>query len=182
MRLKSYDQFNEEINLRKAVIGGVIGASTLLPTNTHAKKTHATNFNKDTLSEDVRTKVELIVDFVDTIEKENPRIFINLPLTSHTKLVPEQYRDLAYLNTRLDKYVQQRRVEIDLDLITTQPKLFPFKINYFFVRGLDNLEDANLIDVLRVDYTDAIKISGHEVMFNFTRVQDVNTFGFRVNL
>jgi len=37
------------------------------------------------------------------------------------------------------------------------------------------------MSILKVDFTKAVEIGGHDVMFNFTRVQDVNTVGARIN-
>lgn len=182
MRIKTYEKFNEEINLRKALVGGAIGASTLIPSYVAANQPTNPPITKDTLAGKVdKSKAQDIINFVKTIENDTPELFIDFPLTEKTQLSFGQYERITYLKARADQFSESTGVNLNLDLITNEPNLFPFNINYFVVRGIDNLESPTLINILRLDYTAALKVAGHEVMFNFTRVQDVNTYGVRVN-
>lgn len=183
MRLKRYVDFtNEEINLRKALVGGAIGASAILPSQTLATEPVKKIAASDTLTNAVDESMVLsVIDFVDTIGKEKPGIFLDRSLTEGCDLAFGEYEKISYLRNKLDKHIAETGIDLNLDIITNQPEKFPFNINYFLIRGLDNLESPTLLQILRLDYTTAVKIGGHEVMFNFTRVQDVNTFGAKIN-
>ena len=67
----------------------------------------------------------------------------------------------------------------DLDLLSSD--LFNFKINYFVVRGLDIDNKPTLIPILNLNYTNVVKVHGHDVEFNFTRLTGVNTIGAKIN-
>lgn len=184
MKIKRYEDFtNEGISLKKALVGGAIGASTILPpTYTGASSPTTSSSTEDTLAGAVdKSNTRAIIDFVNVIENDTPALFIDCKLTEKTKLSFGQYERIKYLKTRADQYSESTGANLNLDLITNKPDLFPFNINYFVIRGIDNLDSPTLINILRLDYSTAIKIGGHDVMFNFTRVQDVNTFGVRVN-
>jgi outer membrane receptor protein involved in Fe transport len=70
-----------------------------------------------------------------------------------------------------------------LDLLSTD--LFNFKVNYFYVRGLDTYDKPVLIPILNLNYTNIVKIHGHDVEFNFefnfTRMTGVNSIGAKIN-
>lgn len=182
MRIKRYADFtNEEINLRKAIVGGALGASAIFPLSAK-DRTSEPLISKDTVAAAVeKSRVDALIDFVNTIENDTSTLFIDGPMTEKTHLSFGQFERIAYLKMRADQYTESTGVHLNLDILTKEPSLFPFRINYFAVRGLDNLDSPTIINILRLDYTAAIKIGGHEVMFNFSRVQDVNTYGMRVN-
>ena len=183
MRLKRYGDFtNEEINLKKALVGGAIGASTILPSHTHATEPVKKPMASDTVTGAIDESMALaVIDFVDTIGKEKPSIFLDRNLSEGCNLAFGEYEKISYLRNKLDKHIAETGIDLNLDILTNQPEKFPFNINYFLIRGLDNLESPTLLQILKLDYTAAVKIGGHEVMFNFTRVQDVNTFGAKIN-
>lgn len=178
MRIKVYQEFiNEEIGLRKAILGGALGASALM---TPAAHTEPANPPKDTTATTnvYRENVNKVKDFVDTLQRERPELFLDKQVSDNSRLKFGEYERLMFLKNRSE----QSGIDLKLDLLTQQPSLFPFNINYFLVRGLDDIEGGPvLIKILRLDYTAALSIANHEVMFNFTRVQDVNTFGAKVN-
>ena len=180
--IKRYGEFlKEEISIRKAIVGGALGASSVLPT--YAGQPPASPATvKDTLVGAIdRSHAEDVIEFVKSIEGERPELFLSTPLVAGTRLAAGQYAGVSYLRQKAEDYTGTKGIKLDLNLVTSQPDLFPFRINYFYVRGIDNLESATLVNILKLEYTAAINIHGHEVMFNFTRVQDINTYGVRVN-
>lgn len=181
MRLKRYDDFVNEEWLSKALIGGAIGASSLLPA--HSSTPNPTKPPRDTTSQATNNMgIQELIEFADTIESERPDLFTDKTMTDGTRLNFGQYERLDFLKKHADDYQSTTGVNLNLDILTHKSNLFPFNINYFMVRGLDDIDNGPvLIQILRLDYTAAINIAGHDVMFNFTRVQDVNTFGARVN-
>ena len=68
----------------------------------------------------------------------------------------------------------------DLDILSD--KNSPLHINYFYVRGIDDCETGPvLIPILNINYTNAIKVHGHEIEFNFTRMTGINYLGAKIN-
>jgi hypothetical protein len=180
MRIQRYEDFNEEINLRKTLIGGAIGASTLLPSSLHASEPDKP-LTKDTLVSNNKLHVDELKTFIDSIESERPNIFLTETPKDGQRLQFQSFEQLSYLENKLNEYQNKNGLELNLDLLTTNNIELPFRINYFFVRGIDNLDGPFLISMLNINFTKAISIAGHKVMFNFTKVQNVNTFGASIN-
>ena len=67
----------------------------------------------------------------------------------------------------------------DLDLI--EKSQLNLKINYFYTRGLDIDNKPFLMPILNLSYTKSIKIYGHDIYFNFTRINGIDTFGAKIN-
>jgi hypothetical protein len=176
MRIKSYEKFvSEEIDLRKALLGTAIGASSLIPSFTNAA--HVNQPAKpDTIT---TTKDRSLHNFLDTLEQERPELFDPKPLSGYVEF--GKFERLSYLVEKKQLFEAENDTHIDLDILSKPNINIPFRINYFYVRGIDNLEGPLLMSILKVDFTKAVEIGGHDVMFNFTRVQDVNTVGARIN-
>lgn len=184
MRLRRYTEFtNEEVNIKKALIGGAIGASALVPTHSEPTEPVKPPYTRDTTASAVdKSAVQEVINFVDTLHEERPSLFMDKTMVDGARLKFGQYERLSFLRGLTEEHERHTGAKLDLDLITSQPHGFPFNINYFLVRGLDDIENGPvLIQILRLDFTAAVNIGNHEVMFNFTRVQDVNTFGAKIN-
>jgi hypothetical protein len=182
MRIQRYENFNEEINLRKTLIGGAIGASAFLPTRLHASEPDKPLTTKDTLIGPTdKSRIDELTAFVDSIESERPNIFLTEATKDGQRLLNQSFEHLSYLENKLNEYQKENGVELNLDLLTTNNIELPFRINYFFTRGIDNLDGPFLISMLNINFTKAISIAGHKVMFNFTKFQNVNTFGASIN-
>jgi hypothetical protein len=183
MRLKTYGDFtNEEINLKKTIIGGAIGASAFIPSNTLASEPDKPINTKDTIIVPTdKSRTDELIAFVDSIGSERPNIFVTGALRDGQRLTMQSFEHLSYLENKLNEYKMKNGTELNLDLLSTNNATLPFRVNYFFVRGLDNIDGPFLIRILNINFTEAVSIAGHEVMFNFTKVQNVNTFGASIN-
>lgn len=181
MRISRYEDFlKEEMNLRKTLVGGAIGASTLFPTKSLATVPPT---DRDTITnKSEKAQLAEVKSFVDSIETERPDLFIGETLRDGQSLPMGSFERLSYLQNKLDENARNTGIDLNLNILNTQSQHLPFKVNYFFVRGIDNLEGPFLIRILNINYTQAVNLAGHEVMFNFTKVQDINTFGARINL
>ena len=50
------------------------------------------------------------------------------------------------------------------------------------VRGLDDLNKGPyLMPIMNINYDKAVSIAGHDVVFNFTRINGINTIGTKIN-
>jgi hypothetical protein len=184
--LKTYDQFYEEISIGRAIGAGLIGAATLgSPTTAHAVNPPTKIESPapgDTITPD---KQKLLTNIVEEIHSDRPELFLEdseLP-TEETMLTREMmpsFERLSYLEQIVMERAEETKISLsDLDILSKPA--FPIRINYFYIRGLDSQETGPyLIPILNIDYG-GVKMSGHDVMFNFTRINDVNTFGARIN-
>lgn len=134
-------------------------------------------------------KNDLVEDFVQTvIDKDtnlvtNDSIDPNNPFTGYTLPVSFLEDQLDLFNSIKIKSFQRYNSPVklslsDLDLLS-KPEL-PFHINYFYVRGVDNETGTVLIPILNLNYTNAIKVHGHEIEFNFTRMTGNNYIGAKI--
>jgi hypothetical protein len=119
--------------------------------------------------------------FVDSIVDKYPNII-------ETKTLPVSVleNELKNFNIKSDSKILKfgdfetpKLTLKDLDLLSSD--LFNFKINYFVVRGLDIDNKPTLIPILNLNYTNVVKVHGHDVEFNFTRMTGVNTIGTKIN-
>lgn len=183
MKVKKYDEFiSEEINLRNAIVGGAIGASALVSNPAAASEPVKPNTNKDSLSTENAQAVKETIDFVENIESDKPDLFTNEEISSTTRLEFGKFEKLSYLQDKVQNFEESNGVHLNLDLLSRPSSGIPFRINYFYVRGLDDVNNGPfLIRIINVDFNNAIKLGGHEIHFNFTRLPDVTTFGTRIN-
>jgi hypothetical protein len=119
--------------------------------------------------------------FVDSIVDKYPNII-------ETKTLPVSVleNELKNFNIKSDSKILKfgdfetpKLTLKDLDLLSSD--LFNFKINYFVVRGLDIDNKPTLIPILNLNYTNVVKVHGHDIEFNFTRLTGVNTIGAKIN-
>ena len=185
-KIKKYDEFLNEKGFVSAIGAGALAiASTLVVNKADAMNlepvevTDTSIMNKD--------KSKSLESFVDTIVKENPHLIVDEINTNEPLPINNNVESLSFIEKKVSKFnttmISDKLPELslsDLDLLS-KPGL-PFKINYFYVRGLDNQESGPfLIPILNLSYTKAIDIKGHEIKFNFTRMNGVNTFGATLN-
>ena len=171
--IKSYSAVSEEIDLRKAIVGGAIGASSLFGAPAVAQK-----IAKPEISVPA-DKGPAVAGFIDTLEQECPEIFVENPEDSTIDSV----KPLSFLEKRFMEYsMQNPSFGLQLgDLRYISEKEFPFKINYFYVRGIDTQHGPILMPILHFSYTKSMSMYGHEVLFNFTRVTGVSTLGATIS-
>lgn len=129
---------------------------------------------KDKMTMVEQTKDDVIKQFVDSIIEKYPSIVgeineFTLPISvlENEFLTFKEFKKISDLSLR------------DLDLLS-KPH-FPLQINYFVSRGLDIDNKPTFIPILNVNYTNVIKLHGHNIEFNFTRVTGVNTIGAKIN-
>jgi hypothetical protein len=179
-KLKRYDEFLiEEIDIKQVLLGGAITAGSLLSNPSFSTEPVKRAPTDTTYSAEKSGDLEL---FVDTLESENPDIFTNDSPVDGQMIEFGHFERIEYLINKKDEYEQSIGRKIDLNLLSGSNSRIPFAINYFFVRGLDNIDKGPfLIQMLSLDYNAMIKMGRHDIMFNFTRVQNVNTLGVKVN-
>lgn len=135
-------------------------------------------------------KNDLVKDFVKTVIDKDPNLVVNdtidpnNPFTGYTLPVSFLVDQLDLFNSIKIKSYQRYNSPVkltldDLDLLS-EPE-FPFHINYFYVRGADNEEGVVLIPILNLNYTNAVKVHGHDIEFNFTRMTGINFLGAKIN-
>lgn len=181
-KLKRYEDFlTEEIDIKHALLGGAIAAGSLI-SNTLFSSEPVKKDPTDTTYTSSEKNGDL-EDFVDTLESENPDIFTNdLPIDGHM-IEFGHFEKIEYLVNKKKEYEKNIGKTIDLNLLSEPNSKTPFTINYFYVRGLDDIQNGPfLIKIIKLDYNAVIKMGRHDIMFNFTRVQNVNTFGVKFNL
>jgi hypothetical protein len=192
-KVKRYNEFlNEEKGfLKNAIIGGAIATSVgtnQVDANTPLGNEPVVPVQVSDTSVVNKDKNKSLISFIDTLEKENPQIIIDDSIESSEPIpFKNNVESLSFLETNLNKFnntmVSDKLPKLslsDLDLLS-KPGL-PFRINYFYVRGLDSQDSGPyLIPILNLSYTKAIDIHNHEVKFNFTRINGQNTFGATLN-
>ena len=182
--LKTYDQFYEEISVGNVIGAGLIGAAALGTPKTAIAGEPPIRIESPTPGDTIAPdKQKELAKIVEGIHSDRPALFVedsDLP-TEETMLTREIMPSIERLSY-LEQIVTERANKLSLsDLNMLSRPDFPIRINYFYIRGLDNQETGPfLIPILNINYS-GVKMSGHEVMFNFTRVNDVNTFGARIN-
>lgn len=135
-------------------------------------------------------KNDLVEDFVQTIIDKDPNLVTNdsidpnNPFTGYTLPVSFLEDQLDLFNSIKIKSFQRYNTELKLSLsdldILSEPD-FPFHINYFYVRSVDDENGPVLMPILNLNYTNAVKVHGHDIEFNFTRITSINTFGAKIN-
>jgi hypothetical protein len=179
MNIKNYEDFvNEEINLKKALVGGAIGAASLLSTSDVSA---SEPIKPDTMTINQQNN-NTIVDFVREIEIEKPALFTSEEIIQNSQIEFGKFERVSFLENKVMEHESRTGTNLDLNILSSPNNPVPFRINYFYVRGLDNVETGPfMIRIINVDFTKAIEIGGHKVFFNFTRT-DVNSFGARIEL
>lgn len=185
-RIKKYGEFLNEKGLVSTLGAGALAISSTLGVNkADVNKMIPIEVDDSSIvNKDVKKSLE---SFVDTIVKENPHLIVDVINTNDPLPINNNVETLSFLEKKVSKFnttlVSDKLPELslsDLDLLS-KPGL-PFKINYFYVRMLDDQDNGPfLIPILNLSYTKAIDIKGHEIKFNFTRTSGVNTFGATVN-
>lgn len=192
-RIKSYNDFlNEEKGfLKNALIGGAIAASigaNNVDANTPLGNEPVVPVEVSDTSVVNKYKNKSLESFIDTLSKENPQLIIDNKIESIEPIpFKNNVESLSFLETNLNKFnntmISDKLPKLslsDLDLLS-KPGL-PFRINYFYVRGLDSQESGPfLIPILNLSYSKVVDIHNHEIMFNFTRMTGVNSFGATIN-
>lgn len=178
MKVKNYEQFvSEEIDLRKAIGGAALAGSLISSPAAAGEPVKPTSGNDSIVVANQDSKAT--VDFVKEIELERPELF-NDELTNTIEF--GKFEKLSFLHDKVMQYQQDKGVNLNMDLLSHRSSGLPFRINYFYVRGLDDVDKGPfLIRIVNVDFTKAITLAGHEIHFNFTRLPDVTTFGTRIN-
>jgi hypothetical protein len=135
-------------------------------------------------------KNDLVEDFVQTVIDKDPNLVTNdsidpnNPFTGYTLPVSFLEDQLDLFNSIKIKSFQRYNTGVKLSLsdldILSEPD-FPFHINYFYVRGVDNENGPVLMPILNLNYTNVVKVHGHDIEFNFTRITGINTFGAKIN-
>ncbi len=160
---------------------GLAASSILKPTM--PKEIPSKSDIKDTtvLQKPTSDKENYLSLFVDSIVDKYPNIIENKTLP-----VSVLENELKNFNIKSDSKILKfgdfetpKLTLKDLDLLSSD--LFNFKINYFIVRGLDIDNKPTLIPILNLNYTNVVKVHGHDIEFNFTRLTGVNTIGAKIN-
>jgi hypothetical protein len=135
-------------------------------------------------------KNDLIENFAQSVVDKYPNLVVNdtidpnNPFTGYTLPVSFLEDQLDLFNSIKIKSFQRYNTELKLSLsdldILSEPN-FPFNINYFYVRGVDNENGPVLMPILNLNYTNVVKVHGHDIEFNFTRITGINTFGAKIN-
>jgi hypothetical protein len=189
-KVMNYDNFEKDdmMKIKKNEgIGTTIGAIGLAASSllkpTMPKEIPSKSDIKDTtiLQKPTSDKEKDLSLFIDTIVEKYPDIVEKktLPIS----VLESELRSFNInSNSKILKFGDYTTPKLslkDLDLLSTD--LFNFKVNYFYVRGLDTYDKPVLIPILNLNYTNIIKIHGHDVEFNFTRMTGVNAVGTKIN-
>lgn len=191
-KVMNYNNFEKDnlMTIKKdESLGSTIGAIGLAASSllkpTMPKEIPSKSDIKDStiIQKPTSDKDNYLSEFVDTIISNNPDI------VDSKKTLPVSFleNELKNFNIKKDSKILKfgdfenpNKLSIkDLDLLSTD--LYKFKINYFIIRGLDNESGPDLIPILNLSYSDAIKVHGHDIEFNFTRLTGVNTIGAKIN-
>jgi hypothetical protein len=189
--IKGYNDFlNEEKGfLKNALIGGVIAASSI--PNTVNANTPVGNepvvpvevSDTSVVNKDINKSLESLID---TISTKNPQLVIDEKIESkepidfnnnNAETLSFLERNLTQFNSNLISNKLPKLSLSDLDLLS-KPGL-PFKINYYMVQIIS--DEVKLMPILNINYSEAINIHKHEVRFNLTRMNGVNSFGATIN-
>ena len=181
-KVMNYNNFAKDdmMTIKKESLTSTIGALGLAASSllkpTMPKEIISKDPIKDTTSLVEQTKDDDIKEFVDTIIHKYPNIVTDVVLGENTL-------SISVLENEFIMFKENRNLP-DLSLkdlnILSKPQ-FPLHINYFVVRGLDTYDSPILIPILNLNYTNAVKIHGHDIEFNFTRMTGVNTIGAKIN-
>ncbi len=189
-KVMSYDNFAKDdiINIKKHEgIGTTIGALGLAASSilhpSKPKEILPKDPVKDTtiLQKPTSDKEKDLSLFIDTIVEKYPDVVEKktLPIS----VLESELRSFNInSNSKILKFGDYTVPKLslkDLDLLSTD--LFNFKVNYFYIRGLDTYDVPVLIPILNLSYTNIVKIHGHDVEFNFTRMTGVNAVGTKIN-
>lgn len=138
-----------------------------------------------------QSKSDLVEDFIQTVIDKDTNLVVNdsidpnNPFTGYTLPVSFLEDQLDLFNSIKIKSYQRYNTPIKLsltDLDILSDKNSPLHINYFYVRGIDDCETGPvLIPILNINYTNAVKIHGHDIEFNFTRMSGINYVGTKIN-
>ena len=135
-------------------------------------------------------KNDLIENFAQSVVDKDPNLVTNDSIDPNNPFAGYTL-PLSFLEDQLDlfnsikiKSFQRYNTELklslsDLDILSEHN--FPFHINYFYVRGVDNENGPVLMPILNLNYTNVVKVHGHDIEFNFTRMTGINTFGAKIN-
>lgn len=189
-KVMNYDNFEKDdlMTIKKdESLGTTIGAIGLAASSilkpTMPKEIPSKSDIKDTtvLQKPTSDKENDLSMFVDSIVDKYPNIIENKTLP-----VSVLENELKNFNIKSDSKILKfgdfetpKLTLKDLDLLSSD--LFNFKINYFIVRGLDIDNKPTLIPILNLNYTNVVKVHGHDIEFNFTRMTGVNTIGTKIN-
>jgi hypothetical protein len=189
-KVMNYNNFEKDdmMKIKKdeslgTTIGAIGLAASSLLKPTMPKEIPSKTDIKDTtiLQKPTSDKEKDISIFIDTIVDKYPEILVKktLPIS----ILENELKNFNIdSNSKILKFVDYNKPKLslkDLDLLSTD--LFNFKVNYFYVRGLDTYDKPVLIPILNLNYTNIIKIHGNDVEFNFTRMTGVNTIGAKIN-
>ena len=157
----------------------------------------ASSILKPTMPKEIPSKSDIKDTTVlqkPTSDKENDlSLFVDSIVDKYPNIIETKTLPVSVLENELKKFNIKSDSKIlkfgdfetpkltlkDLDLLSSD--LFNFKINYFVVRGLDIDNKPTLIPILNLNYTNVVKVHGHDIEFNFTRLTGVNTIGAKIN-
>jgi hypothetical protein len=130
---------------------------------------------------------DLVDKFVDELIAEEPKLVVdsiepNKPFTGFTLPVSILEDKLELFNSiKIKSFQSYNSPKLSLkDLDMLSDKNSPIHINYFYIRGVDNEKVPVLIPILKMNYTNAIQIHGHDIEFNFTRMAGNNYIGAKI--
>ncbi len=167
--IKTYSRISEEIDLRKAIIGGAIGASSLFSNPAVSQNIEKTEMTAPA------SKEAAVSAFADALAKSCPEIVSDSSEAPSVNCA----KPMSFLEKKFGEYSNMNPnfgLELrDLDLLSDRE--IPLRINFFYIRGVDTQRGPVLIPIVNFTYTKCVSISGHEVMFNLTRATGVTSFG-----
>ena len=170
------EPITEEISLKKAIVGGAIGAASLM------NPSYASEPAKPDSISATSQQASPEADFLRELESEKPELFTTEDMRNAAQVEFGKFERVSFLEKMALDRESRTGEKIDLSLLSAPSQSLPFRINYFYVRGLDNTQTGPfLIRILNIDFNKAIEIGGHKVFFNFTRT-DINSFGARIEL
>lgn len=189
-KIKGYNDFlNEEKGfLKNALIGGAIAASSVSnPVNANTPIGNEPVVpvevsDTSVVNKDINKSLQSLID---TLSTENPQLVIDEKIESkepidfnnnNAETLSFLERSLTEFNSNLISTKLPKLSLSDLDLLSKQG--LPFKINYYMVQTVS--AEVKLIPILNINYS-KVKIKGHEVMFNFTRMSGSNYIGATIN-
>ena len=188
-KVMNYNNFAKDdmMTIKKESLTSTIGAiglatSSLLKPTMPKEIPFKTNIKDTTiLQKPTSDKEKDLSILIDTIVDKYPEVIDEKTLKISILEDELEIFNINY-NSKILKFGDYNTPKLslkDLDLLSTD--LFNFKINYFFVRGLDIDNKPTLIPILNLNYTNVVKFHGHDIEFNFTRMTGVNTIGAKIN-
>lgn len=185
-KVMDFDAFQKvdinQVKPQKESISSAILAGALAVAHSANIQEPNTPPHKDTISEYVPTYDGDLERFLDTLEETNPEIFVNGDM-SVKQPATVSHLPLSILTDTLYKYNKEFETKLSLsDLNMLSKPGLPIRINYFYVRGLDDVNKGPyLMPIMNINYDKAVSIAGHDVVFNFTRINGINTIGTKIN-